>query len=356
MAEGGGPLLLIRGDVVVSPALLADLVADPRGPAVAVVLDESGETVGIRVDLATAHMLTATAGLLGADPIGATVAALAATGAPTAVVPRRGYVLRVPLDDADAAQALRDLDNLDEEAVRLAAAVKAKDSPFTTYLVSPWSRYVARWVAGLGLTPNIVTTLSLLVGFAAAGAFAFGNRAGLVAGAVLLQVSFALDCVDGQLARYARRYSRLGGWLDATFDRVKEYAVYAGLAAGSIRFGDDVWTLATAALGLQVYRHSVDFAFSRHQSESTDGAVSGVGSGSALGRRAVALSTQTSASGLLDFAKRVIVLPIGERWALLSIAAAVADARAAFLALLIAGGVAATYTTTGRVLRTLASG
>ena len=35
-------------------------------------------------------------------------------------------------------------------------------------------------------------------------AFATGERWGLVAGAVLLQIAFTIDCVDGQLARYTR--------------------------------------------------------------------------------------------------------------------------------------------------------
>ena len=53
----------------------------------------------------------------------------------------------------------------------------------------------------------------------AAAAFATGERWGLVAGAVLLQVAFTTDCVDGQLARYTRQFSKLGAWLDSVFDR-----------------------------------------------------------------------------------------------------------------------------------------
>ena len=62
--------------------------------------------------------------------------------------------------------------------------------------------------------------------------FSAGTRPAQVAGAVLLYLSFVLDCVDGQLARYTRAFSPLGAWLDATFDRVKEYVVYVGLAFG----------------------------------------------------------------------------------------------------------------------------
>ena len=78
----------------------------------------------------------------------------------------------------------------------------------------------------------------------------------------MLQAAFTIDCVDGQLARYTRQFSKLGAWLDSIFDRGKEYVVYVGLALGATRgFGDDVWTLAVAALALQTARHQVDFAW-----------------------------------------------------------------------------------------------
>lgn len=120
---------------------------------------------------------------------------------------------------------------MDDEAVRLRSAVKARDGFFTTYCISPYSRYIARWCARRGLTPNQVTTASLLTALIAAGCAATGTRAGFVAAGLLLLFSFVLDCTDGQLARYSLQYSTLGAWLDATFDRAKEYAYYAGLAS-----------------------------------------------------------------------------------------------------------------------------
>ena len=43
----------------------------------------------------------------------------------------------------------------------LDSAVKASDGFFTTFFVSPYSQYIARWAARRGLTPNQVTTVSL---------------------------------------------------------------------------------------------------------------------------------------------------------------------------------------------------
>ncbi|MEW2043675.1 CDP-alcohol phosphatidyltransferase family protein, partial [Streptomyces sp. NPDC005534] len=150
----------------------------------------------------------------------------------------------VPTDPQERNEARQAVSAVDGEAIRLRTAVKARDGFFTTYCISPYSRYIARWCARRGLTPNQVTTASLITALIAAGCAATGTRAGFVAAGLLLLFSFVLDCTDGQLARYSLQYSTLGAWLDATFDRAKEYAYYAGLALGAARGGDDVWALA----------------------------------------------------------------------------------------------------------------
>jgi phosphatidylglycerophosphate synthase len=211
-----------------------------------------------------------------------------------------------------------------------------------------------------GWTPNVITVWSLVVGLAAAACFATGDRGGLVVGAVLLQVSLVIDCVDGEVARYTRRFSALGAWLDAVFDRVKELVVYAALAVGSLRHGDDVWVLAVAALALLVVRHTVDFGFAVRHGDLTYVEI--------VQRplREGAPSTYTVATGVtatparptdevtgMAWARRVVILPIGERWLVISVLAALSGARAVFAALLVLGLVAALYTTAGRVRRTL---
>ncbi len=123
---------------------------------------------------------------------------------------------------------------------------------------------------------------------------------------MLLLGSFVLDCADGQLARYSLRYSTLGAWLDATFDRAKEYAFYAGLALGAARTGDDVWALALGAIILQSCRHVVDFSFAEARTGAADGP-------------AAALSGRLDRVGWTVWVRRMIVLPIGERWALIAV-------------------------------------
>jgi hypothetical protein len=246
----------------------------------------------------------------------------------------------------------------DEDRARLDAAVKPRDGFFTTFFVSPYSKYIARWAARRGLTPNQVTTASLGLGLLAAAAFGTGERWGMVVGAVLLQASFTTDCVDGQLARYTRNFSALGGWLDAIFDRTKEYAVYAGLAIGADRAGRDVWVLACAALILQTFRHLSDFAFTGHADEEPmpDAAPAGPPPqrpDSPAGRIVVAWQAGNRLP-VVPWIRRIVAFPIGERFLAISVTAAVWSPHTTFVVLLAWGGFAALYTTAGRVLRSLA--
>ena len=251
-------------------------------------------------------------------------------------------VAAVPADPQSRNEARQAVANVDDEAVRLKSAVKSRDGFFTTFFISPYSRYIARWCARRGLTPNQVTTASLLTALIAAGCAATGTRPGFVAAGVLLIASFVLDCTDGQLARYSLQYSTLGAWLDATFDRAKEYAYYAGLALGAARGGDDVWALALGAMILQTCRHVVDFSFNEANHDAT-----------ANTSPTAALSDKLDSVGWTVWVRRMIVLPIGERWAMIAVLTAVTTPRITFYVLLIGCAFAATYTTAGRVLRSL---
>lgn len=253
-------------------------------------------------------------------------------------------VATVPADAERRAAALAETAAVDEEKVRLRTAVKGRDGFFTTFCVSPYSRYIARWCARRGLTPNQVTTASLLTALIAAGCAATGTRPGFVAAGLLLIASFVLDCTDGQLARYSLQYSTLGAWLDATFDRAKEYAYYAGLALGAANAdgGDDVWALALGAMVLQTCRHVVDFSFNEANHDAT-------GNSSPT----AALSDRLNSVGWTVWVRRMIVLPIGERWAMIAVLTALTTPRITFYVLIIGCALAACYTTAGRVLRSL---
>ena len=291
-----------------------------------------------------------------------------------------------PLSPAALDRAAASILEHDEDRELLNSAVKGSDGFFTTFFVSTYSKYIARWAARRGLTPNQVTLISAAVGVLAAAGFATGERPAMVAGAVLLYFAFVLDCVDGQLARYTRQFSKLGAWLDSIFDRTKEYVVFAGLAIGASRTGDPAWLLAGAALTLQTARHGIDFSYpvSRHQviaaapqppiedpfdgprpasrltqpvdAEEADSlpAPPPPSAGRVtLKRRLAGLWRAGDRHPAFRWIKKIIAFPIGERFAVISITAALFSAQTVFIVLLVWGGFAAAYVLAGRTLRSL---
>ncbi|MBH5337815.1 CDP-alcohol phosphatidyltransferase family protein [Streptomyces pactum] len=320
-------------------------LTDPRFPAAAV---DGALTAAPEAREELARALAARAGRAPAErPAGPLPDALAAdllgAGVPVHRPELGALVAAVPDAPEERAAARAAVAAVDEEEVRLRSAVKSRDGFFTTFCVSPYSRYLARWCARRGLTPNQVTTASLLTALIAAGCAATGTRPGFVAAGVLLIASFVLDCTDGQLARYALRYSTLGAWLDATFDRAKEYAFYAGLALGAANAsGDDVWALALGAMVLQTCRHVVDFSFNEANHDATGNT-----------SPTAALSDRLDSVGWTVWARRMIVLPIGERWALIAVLTAITTPRITLVVLLVGCAFAACYTTAGRVLRSV---
>ncbi|GAA1518133.1 hypothetical protein GCM10009677_59380 [Sphaerisporangium rubeum] len=263
--------------------------------------------------------------------------------------------------EREAEAAVAALAEVDEDRARLAATVRSGDGFTATYLVSTWTGPLVRLAARLGMTPNTVTGLSVGLAGLAAVAFSAGSRRALVAGAALLYLSFVLDGVDGRLARYTRAFSPVGAWLDASFGRVKEYAVYVGLAvgyAGGVAAGpagpDGIWAMAVAAMLLQSVRHMIDFSYAGtgHAGpalERPGSALSVPAAPESRGRLAVLLDRHARGYWL----RKIIVLPVGERVLLIALTAALANARVTFLALLAWGGVATLYTLTGRIARSL---
>lgn len=83
----------------------------------------------------------------------------------------------------------------------------------------------------LGIHPDALTVLGLLLNFGAAGVVAVGE---LALGGVAFLVASAFDMLDGSLARRRGQASRRGAFLDSTFDRVSETALFLALLYDSL--------------------------------------------------------------------------------------------------------------------------
>ena len=108
----------------------------------------------------------------------------------------------------------------------------------------------------LGLTPNSVSVLSLLVAGAAAAAFVAGEPLWYAVGGVLVLLNGWLDLVDGALARTQGVASKAGDLLDHVIDRYADLIIIGGLAAGvenfALGFLAVTGVLMTSYLGTQI--------------------------------------------------------------------------------------------------------
>lgn len=93
---------------------------------------------------------------------------------------------------------------------------------------------IATALGAVGLTPNALTMIGFFGTGMAAAAAVYQQW---VAAGVLLIVFGVFDLFDGALARATDRVSKLGAFLDSTFDRWGEGIVYVGIAWGCVEGG-----------------------------------------------------------------------------------------------------------------------
>jgi hypothetical protein len=106
------------------------------------------------------------------------------------------------------------------------------------------------WLAiRLGLSAHQVTLAALVTSLAGACALGTGQRWSFVAGVFLAHLSFWLDHVDGQVARWRRTVSLGGVYLDYMMHHVTSLALGFALGFGlAARTGETRWAIAGFAI------------------------------------------------------------------------------------------------------------
>lgn len=108
-----------------------------------------------------------------------------------------------------------------------------------TWLISPY-----------GISAHCITATAWLVSFCAAAGFAMGTTYGWLAGALLLQLWYLLDHVDGQIARLRGTASLDGVQLDYLMHHCVQAVIPASIGWGlCFQLDQPVWLLAGLAWG-----------------------------------------------------------------------------------------------------------
>lgn len=107
---------------------------------------------------------------------------------------------------------------------------------------------ISRLLMPLGVTPNAVTLVTLLLSMVSGVAYAQGGYGWMVLGGFLAWFTSVLDGTDGEIARLTYRESDFGCWLEAVCDHLFYVIVFAGIAVGLYRTTGDFLYLYTGAL------------------------------------------------------------------------------------------------------------
>ena len=255
-------------------------------------------------------------------------------------------------DDLVREKVKSELANLNMGKLRLKMANRANDGFYSVFFLRKFSKLLTWLAVRVNATPNQVTLISFAIGLYSAFCFTKGTFSQTLLGAFLLQLSIIVDCVDGELARYTRKFSKLGAWLDAVTDRVKEYMVFLGLAIGAEKSGQDLWIPALVMMLIQTFRHLSDYNFARSiKQRAEEQFIAPIDFSADFD--GIIPSEREPKGRLRYWLGKIIQFPIGERWLVISASAVIGGASFTFTVMPILAFISALVVFRGRTIRTL---
>ena len=129
---------------------------------------------------------------------------------------------------------------------------KPTDGLASRHLHRPISRQITRVLLPYGVTPNAMTMIASLFGFAGVAIAYRGGYANLLTGAALFWIQNVLDGCDGEIARLKYLRSKAGEWLDQVIDDLLNIAFLAAVGFALARGGSRIaWWLTWIAVAAQ---------------------------------------------------------------------------------------------------------
>jgi len=131
------------------------------------------------------------------------------------------------------------------------------------------SRYISKplvpFLIKMGIkNPNIITIVSFLILLFASSLILLLKQKNLnnrIIISLLIEISFILDCADGQIARFLNKKSLFGGWLDKYLDRIGEMVLYTIIGYYSwLNFGHFIYLVLGVIIGYLFIYYSLLYA------------------------------------------------------------------------------------------------
>src|SRR3989338_7637700 len=93
----------------------------------------------------------------------------------------------------------------------------------------------------IGITPNMVSFLSLISAIISGFFFSLGDWPDLVKGYIFFQLAILLDVVDGSLARYTGIKGTYGSWVDEVTNKLHKFFFVLGITIGIYKNTANSW-------------------------------------------------------------------------------------------------------------------
>ena len=122
------------------------------------------------------------------------------------------------------------------------------------------------------VTPNHVTTVSLLLSLAGSALFAWGDGAAPLWAAGLITLARFIDHMDGELARQSGKTSPVGAMYDSLTGTASYGTMFLGMGYGEWRHGAPDWVLGASliVMGLIVVNMILQFRVEKRTGTAPD--------------------------------------------------------------------------------------
>jgi phosphatidylglycerophosphate synthase len=187
---------------------------------------------------------------------------------------------------------------------------KPKDIFWNKFVARPLAAVVIVPLARTGVTPNQITLATLPVFLAGAAVMAFlPSWRMLCLGVAIIELSYVLDCADGQLARLKGTSSPVGAHLDFLMDELKAFTLVAAVAVRLWQPAHEGRWLLEGIAGLVIVAGAISLTtfMRRPEYAAATGAAVAKGAGDYGEGFAVAAPTRRSPLALVEAVGRFVV-------------------------------------------------
>ncbi|NGX42167.1 MAG: hypothetical protein K940chlam7_00444 [Chlamydiae bacterium] len=143
---------------------------------------------------------------------------------------------------------------MNEKLTCLWATKNKDDEWWSSFVTSPLAIAVNYLVVDIQwINPNLITLISFITAIISALFIVAGGTVNFIIAAILIHWSHILDCMDGQMARYRKTSSPLGGFFDKLTDQIQVIIWFGSVGYAAYTQTQSVLPVFLAFTGVAFY-------------------------------------------------------------------------------------------------------